>query len=208
MAHLESDQADFTAEPLKSPSAAGPFRPHGLVDQAAEAALSLAADRRWDQISLREIALAAGAPLADLYAATPGKIALLDHLSRSLDARALASAEADTSAETIDRLFEAVMARLEAMEPHRTALISIARSEGLLALAPRLPRTAKALLEAAGIDTGGVRGALRLAAMTGVWTRVLQVWRDDEGALNRTMAEIDTQLKQINQRLSRLGAGF
>jgi hypothetical protein len=78
----------------------------------------------------------------------------------------------------------------------------------MLALAPRLPRTAKALLEAAGIDTGGVRGALRLAAMTGVWTRVVQVWRDDEGALNRTMAEIDTQLKQINQRLGRLGAGF
>jgi hypothetical protein len=120
----------------------------------------------------------------------------------------LASAEADGSAETMDRLFEAVMARLEAMEPHRAALIAIARSEGMLALAPRLPRTAKALLEAAGIDTGGVRGVLRLAAMTGVWTRVVQVWRDDEGALNRTMAEIDTQLKEINQRLGRLGAGF
>jgi hypothetical protein len=78
----------------------------------------------------------------------------------------------------------------------------------MLALAPRLPRTAKALLEAAGVDTGGIRGGLRLAAMTGVWMRVVQVWRDDEGALNRTMAEIDTQLKQINQRLGRLGAGF
>jgi AcrR family transcriptional regulator len=178
-----------------------------LVDRAAESALALAADRRWDQISLREIALAAGAPLADLYAETPGKIALLDRLSRTLDRQALASAERDSSAETIDRLFEAVMARLEAMEPHRTALIAIAKSEGMLALAPRLPRTAKALLEAAGIDTGGIRGGLRLAAMTGVWTRVLQVWRDDEGALNRTMAEIDTQLKQINQRLGRLGAG-
>jgi len=208
MADLQSDQADFTAEPLKTPYASGPFRTDGLVDRAAAAALALAADRRWDQISLREIALAAGAPLADLYAATPGKIALLDHLSRSLDAQALASAEMDTSSEAIDRLFEAVMARLEAMEPHRTALIAIARSEGLLALAPRLPRTAKALLEAAGIDTSGIRGGLRLAAMTGVWTRVLQVWRDDEGALNRTMAEIDTQLKQTNQRLSRLGAGF
>ncbi len=179
-----------------------------LVDRAAESALALAADRRWDQISLRDIALAAGAPLADLYAEAPGKVALLDHLSRTLDRKALASAEADSSAETIDRLFEAVMARLEAMEPHRTALIAIAKSEGMVALAPRLPRTAKALLEAAGIDTGGVRGALRLAAMTGVWTRVLQVWRDDEGALNRTMAEIDTQLKEINQRLGRLGAGF
>jgi AcrR family transcriptional regulator len=179
-----------------------------LIDRAAEAALALASDRRWDQISLRDIALAAGAPLADLYAEAPGKVALLDHVSRKLDRQALASAEADGSAATIDRLFEAVMARLEAMEPHRTALIAIARSEGVLALAPRLPRTAKAMLEAAGVDTGGVRGAVRLAAMTGVWTRVLQVWRDDEGALNRTMAEIDTQLKAVNQRLGRIGAGF
>jgi AcrR family transcriptional regulator len=197
MAHLQPDKA-----PLISSGASS------LVDRAAEAALALAVDRRWDQISLREIALAAGAPLADLYAEAPGKIALLDHLSRTLDRKALASAEADGSAETIDRLFEAVMARLEAMESHRTALIAIAKSEGMLALAPRLPRTAKALLEAAGIDTSGVRGALRLAAMTGVWTRVLQVWRDDEGALNRTMAEIDTQLKEIDRRLGRIGAGF
>jgi AcrR family transcriptional regulator len=197
MAHLESEKS-----PLASSGAAG------LVDRAAEAALALAADRRWDQISLRDIALASGAPLADLYAEAPGKVALLDHLSRTLDRQALTAAETDGSAEAFDRLFEAVMSRLEAMEPHRSALIAIARSEGMLALAPRLPRTAKALLEAAGIDTGGLRGALRLAAMTGVWTRVLQVWRDDEGALNRTMAEIDTQLKEINQRLGRLGAGF
>jgi AcrR family transcriptional regulator len=197
MAHLESDKAPLITSGTSN-----------LVDRAAEAALALMADRRWDQISLRDIALAAGAPLASLYAEAPGKIALLDHLSRTLDRQALASAEADGSAETLDRLFEAVMARLEAMEPHRHALIAIARSEGILALAPRLPRTAKALLEAAGSDTGGVRGALRVAAMTGVWTRVLQVWRDDEGALNRTMAEIDTQLKQTDQRLGRLGAGF
>jgi len=202
MANLKSDPAGSSKHPSASDASSS------WVDRAADAALALAADRRWDQISLREIALAAGAPLADLYAQAPGKIALLDHLSRMLDRQALASAEADGSAETMDRLFEAVMARLEAMEPHRAALIAIARSEGMLALAPRLPRTAKALLEAAGIDTGGVRGVLRLAAMTGVWTRVVQVWRDDEGALNRTMAEIDTQLKEINQRLGRLGAGF
>jgi AcrR family transcriptional regulator len=179
-----------------------------IADRAAEAALALAADRRWDQISLRDIALAAGAPLATLYAETPGKVALLDHLSRCLDGQALAAAESDGSAQASDRLFEAVMARLEAMQADRSALIAIAQSEGLLALAPRLPRTAKTLLEAAGIDTGGVRGALRAAAMTIVWSRVLQVWRDDEGTLNRTMAELDRQLKDMTARLSRIGAGF
>ena len=90
----------------------------------------------------------------------------------------------------------------------RTALIAIGRAQGPAMILPRLPRTAKALLEAAGIDTGSLRGGLRVAAMTGVWARTLQVWRDDQGALNRTMAEIDKQLRTMNERLKRVGAGF
>ncbi len=179
-----------------------------LLDQAVDCALSLAADRPWGEISLRDIALASGVSFAELYARAPGKDALLQRLSRRFDAAALASAEADDGGETHDRLFEAVMARLEAMAPHRDALIAIARARGPLAIAPHLPVTAKALLESAGIDTGGPRGALRVAGMTRVWIRTLQVWRDDQGALNRTMAEIDKQLRGLDQRLKRIGAGF
>ncbi len=187
----------------------GPGAPASdILDRAAASALELAADRPWSEISLRDIARAAGVSFAKLYARANGKDALLDHLSRRADAAALTSGEADESAEAHDRLFEAVMARLEAMAPHRDALIAIGRAVGPLALFPRLPRTAKALLEAAGIDTGGARGALRLAGMTRVWARTLQVWRDDQGALNRTMAEIDKQLRTMNQRLGRVNAGF
>ena len=182
--------------------------PRDILDRAAECALELAADRPWSEISLRDIARAAGVSFAELYARADGKDALLDHLSRRADAAALDSGEADESAEPHDRLFETVMARLEAMAPHRDALIAIGRAVGPLALFPRLPRTAKALLEGAGIDTGGARGALRLAGMTRVWARTLQVWRDDQGALNRTMAEIDKQLRTLNQRLGRVNAGF
>jgi len=71
-------------------------------------------------------------------------------------------------------------------------------------LAPHLPRTARAVLEAAGIDATPPR----ILAMTAVWARVVQVWRDDEGALNRTMAEIDKRLKLMRERLARLGQGF
>ncbi|WP_254063178.1 TetR family transcriptional regulator [Caulobacter sp. S45] len=179
-----------------------------LLDRAGEQALALAMDKPWSEISLRDIARAASLSFAELYARAPGKTALLDHMSRRFDAAAFASAEADDSAEAHDRLFETVMARLEAMAPHRDALISIARSQGILVIAPHLPRTAKALLEAAGIDTGGPVGAIRIAGMTRVWARTLQVWRDDQGALNRTMAEIDKQLRTFNQRLKRVGAGF
>ena len=181
--------------------------PH-ILDTAADAALALAEERLWADITLRDIALAAGVTFADLYSRAPGKAALLERLSARFDRAALTTAELEPAADPHDRLFEAVMARLEAMEPHRAALVAIGRSEGLAALGPRLPRTARALLEASGIDTGGVKGAARIAAMTAVWTRVLVVWRDDEGALNRTMAEIDMQLKRMRRGLERVRAGY
>jgi AcrR family transcriptional regulator len=178
------------------------------LDRAAQAALVLAEDRPWDEVALRDIAKAAGLSFAELYARAPGKSALIDRLSRRFDAEALALSEAEDAPDAHDRLFEAVMARLEVMAPHRHALIAIARADGPAAMAPRLPRTARALLEAAGVDTGGRKGLLRVAAMTAVWARTLQVWRDDEGAFNRTMAEIDKRLRQMRTRLGQVGAGF
>ncbi len=179
-----------------------------VLDRAADAALRLAGETPWADITLRDIATAAGAPFAELYVRAPGKNALLDRLSKRLDDAALKASD-DPSPDVGDRLFEVVMARLEAMEPDRIVLIAIARSEGLSPrMARRLAFTARALLEAAGVDAGGRRGAIRLVAMTAVWARVLQVWRDDEGALNRTMAEIDKRLKLMRKRLGQVGAGF
>ena len=190
------------------PDAATSSGAASILDRAADTALSLAADRPWVEISLRDIAVASGVGFAELYAKAPGKTALLERLAERLDRAALNTAELEPAGAPHDRLFEAVMARLEAMEPHRAALIAIGRAEGLAALGPRLPRTARALLEAAGIDSSGLKGAARIAAMTAVWLRILVVWRDDEGALNRTMAEIDKQLKQMQSALNRIRAGY
>ena len=183
-------------------------QPADVLDQAADAALKLAGETPWADLTLRDIALGAGVSFAALYARAPSKSALIDRLSKRLDQAALKAAE-DPSPDVGDRLFEAVMGRLEVMESDRIVLIAIARSEGPSPrVARRLAVTARALLEASGVDAGGRRGALRLAAMTGVWVRVLQVWRDDEGALNRTMAEIDKRVKLMRKRLGRVGAGL
>jgi hypothetical protein len=179
-----------------------------ILDRAAAAALTLAADRPWTQISLRDIALKAEVPFAELYARADGKGAVLNHLATRFDRAALATASAPSSengdATTHDRLFDAAMARIEAMEPHRAALIAISRSESVVVSALRFPRTARAVLEAAGVDATPVR----LTAMAAVWGRTLQVWRDDEGALNRTMAELDKRLKQMASGLEKVGAGL
>ena len=178
-----------------------------VADAAVDALLSLAADRRWDEISLRDVAGRAGVSFAALYARVPGKAALLLRLGDRYDREALRAVDGDRQPQAHDRLFEAFMARLEAMAPHRDVLIAIGRAQPLL-VAAGLGRTARALAEGAGVDTSGARGALRLAALTPAWARTLQVWRDDEGALNRTMAEIDRLLRRATRRLGRVGAGF
>jgi len=91
----------------------------------------------------------------------------------------------------------------EPMEPWRAVLAGVEGS-AVVPLLPHLPRAARAILEAAGVEAT----APRLAAMTAVWARIVQVWRADEGALNRTMAEIDKRLKQLRTRLNTVGQGF
>jgi AcrR family transcriptional regulator len=183
-----------------SPKSDGPDETLG---RAIDALLALATERPWRDVSLRLIAETAGAPLTEIYTLANSKGALLAHLSARFDEVALATA-ATPSDDAHDRLFDAIMARVEAMEPHRAALIAIARDAGPLALILHFPPTARAILEAAGVDATPPR----LAAMTALWARTAQVWRDDEGALNRTMAEIDKRLKQMRDRLRRIGAGF
>jgi AcrR family transcriptional regulator len=177
--------------------------PEQAREVGSAALLALAAERPWRQITLRDIAERAGLPLSELYAAAASKEALLAHLAARQDVAALATAQTPSD-DPHDRLFDATMARVEAMQPDRAALIAIARETSALALAPHFPRTARAILEAAGVEATPPR----VLAMTLVWARVAQVWRDDEGALNRTMAEIDQRLKQMRARLGRIGAGF
>ncbi len=175
-----------------------------LLHRAGEALLDLAAERPWRDVTLRQIAERAAIPLGELYPLANAKTALLDNISARFDQAALATA-ATPSDDVHDRLFDAVMARVEIMQPRRAALTAIASGPGgVFTFATHLPRTARAILEAAGVAATPPR----LAAMTAVWARTAQVWRDDTGALNRTMAEIDKRLKQMRDRLGRIGAGY
>jgi AcrR family transcriptional regulator len=175
-----------------------------ILDRAAAAALTLAGERPWRQVSLRDIAARAELHFADLYAAAPGKAAVISHLARRFDVAALATADAGGEGDPHDRLFDAALARLEAMQPHRNALLAVAAGESPLEIARRAPATARAILEAAGLDATPPR----LAAMGAVWIRLLQVWKTDDEALARTMAEADKRLKQMRSGLNRIGAGF
>ncbi|HEY2049632.1 MAG TPA: TetR family transcriptional regulator [Caulobacteraceae bacterium] len=181
-----------------------PAAPREDFDPAATALLDLARERPWSEISLRDVAERAGVELVDLYGEARGKAAILWRISEMLDRAALRTAATPSEEDPHDRLFDAAMARIEAMEPHRPALVALSREAPRLVAAAHFPATARAILEAAGVPAT----APRVAGMTLAWARVVQVWRDDEGALNRTMAELDKRLRQLRSRLGRIGAGF
>jgi len=120
------------------------------LDPAAAALLELARERPWSEIALRDVAERAGVELVDLYGEARGKAAILWRISEALDRAALRTA-ATPSDDPHDRLFDAAMARIEAMEPHRAALTALSREAPRLIAVAHVPATARAVLEAAGV---------------------------------------------------------
>lgn len=103
---------------------AAPRRPN--PDRVVDAALGLAADRPWREISLADIAGAAGIRLDQLHALFRSKDAILDAFTARIDAQVIRGTDEEAAAEPVrDRLFDVLARRFEALRPHRTALASI-----------------------------------------------------------------------------------
>jgi len=168
------------------------------------AALRLAAERPWPGITLRDIADAADVSLSDLAAEFTGKSQILIAFNRTIDDAVLRNAPKPSAGQSArDALFEAIMARFDALTPYRAAVRSIAAepvADGRLLLS--LLTSQRWLLAVAGIDTDGVRGKLRIAGLTSVYAGVFRTWlRDDDPGLARTMAALDRRLRSGERTL-------
>lgn len=172
-------------------------------DTALDAFLGLAADKGFAAVALRDVAQASGLGLADLYRLYPDKVALVAAFLARVDAEVLAgtSNQGDPEETARDRLFDTMMRRYDALRPHKAALRAIrlaARRDPMLALAlgPALRRSMAAMLEAAGIPSDGLAGALRQNGLLALHYAVSRVFDQDEtGDLSKTMAALDGRLK-------------
>ncbi len=154
----------------------------GRANAIIDAALRLAARRRFEDVAIADIAADAGVSLADFRDAFPSKGAVIGGFWRRIDRAVLdqcAVQHLDDPAR--ERLFGVLRRRLEAMEPWRDALASVA------AWAARDPLAAAALnretvnsmrfmLEAADIENDGTAGAIKLQGLAFAWSRVLDSW--------------------------------
>jgi AcrR family transcriptional regulator len=168
-----------------------------------DAFLRLVGDKGYGDVTLRDVAAAADVGLADLYRLYPDKVALVSAFLARTDAAVLAGTprEADPEETARDRLFDVMMRRYDALKPHRAAWRAIARAAMRdpllgLALAPAVRRSVGAMLEAAGLASDGLSGAVRQNGLMAIHAAVLRVFERDESAdLSKTMAALDSRLK-------------
>ena len=171
------------------------------------AALRLAGERPWSEVSLREIAEAAGVNLAGLSESFSSKSEILGAFVKHVDNAVLAIAPVPQPGESQrDALFEVIMARVEALASYKSAIDSIVKSgEAELRMLRPLLASQAWMLQAAGIDSGGPAGALRTAGLVSVYAAVLRVWlEDDDPGLARTMAALDRKLRHGESVMSAL----
>ncbi len=168
--------------------------------------MALAAERGWRDLPLEDVASRAGVPLAELLRRFPSRADILAELGRVADAAMLdGEADLDRGEPVRDRLFDRVMRRFDALLPYRAGLRRIAEDlprdpAALLPLVPRLGRSMAWTLEAAGLPAAGIRGALRVKALSFVYLRAMRVWLSDESVdLSRTMASLDGQLRRLEE---------
>ncbi len=168
-----------------------------------EAFMALLGEKRFEAIGLGEIAERAGLTLADLRDAFDGKVSILADFVRRTDRAVLDGIEPPSAEESArDRLFDIVMRRLDLLAPHKAALgsldASVRRDPGLALCLNRVALdSARFMLAAAGIGTGGLLGAARAQGYVLILARVLPVWREDEDPdQGRTMAALDRALER------------
>lgn len=185
------------------------------AERLIEAALVLAAERRWRDISLAEIAEAAKLPLVEAYRTFPSKTAILDGFARAVDIEVLADASlgedwASEGSAARDRLFDVLMRRFDVLQPHRAALGNLLYDQARDPLAAlgglcRLERSMAAMLEAAQLSASGCRGRLRTKGLAAIQLATVRVWlRDESSDLAKTMAALDGHLRRIEALIGRL----
>lgn len=176
-------------------------------DTALDAFLVLIAEKGYANVALRDVAAGAGLGLAELYRRYPDKAALVAGFLARIDAEVIAGTPATSDPEETvrDRLFDVLMRRFDALRPHRAAVQAIRRAslgDPLLALslAPAVRRSMAAMLEAAGVPSDGVAGALRQSGLLAIYQAVSQVFaRDETTDSSKTMAALDSRLKRAEK---------
>lgn len=173
-------------------------------DACVHGFLELVGEMPFERVTLEAVGQRAGVGLGEMRVAFATPKDLLAAAFRHVDREVLAQGGPEDFAgePPKERLFEVLMRRLDALEPHRAAIASLTRSARRdPLLATELLRLAAAsqrwMLACAGLEATGLGGAARAHGLAVLFARVVAVWLDDEDpGLSRTMAKLDRELTE------------
>ena len=181
------------------------------AERMLDKALDLVAREGWSDTGLADMAGAAGVSLGTFLRHYPSRGAIVNAFARKVDLAMLASTDQITEGEGArDRLFEAVMRRFDAMRPDKEAARAMARdlSRRPLRAVCRLPRIACSMaltLQAAGLDSSGIQGLVRVKGLALIYLDTLRVWLDDDSEdMGKTMAALDRRLRRADRLIATL----
>ena len=187
-------------------------RKKNLAQIAVEAALRLAGNAPWNEISLVDIAAESRISEDDLRVLFPTKLSLLKTYSEQVNEQVAARGKSISMEESMkDRLFEAVMIRLDVLGNNKDAVANIMRAtlrgnpKTILAGAGALRRAMVQLLDLCGGSSGGLCGEVKLRALGLIYLGVLRVWlMDDTTDTAKTMAALDKALARAEALIKSL----
>jgi AcrR family transcriptional regulator len=184
--------------------------PADAKDAIIGALIELAGERHWEDIPLADVATRANVSLSTFRDLFPSKGAVLAGFLRKIDKIVLESTPATPADEPAkERLLAVLHRRLDALAPYKVGLEGIsewtARDPFAAAALNRLMlNSMRFMLEAAGIDSEGPVGALKLQGLVLAWRRVLQTWfSDDDPELAATLAALDQELTRGSRFIAR-----
>jgi ubiquinone biosynthesis protein COQ9 len=181
-------------------------------NKAIQAALELAAEGGWKNVTFAGIADRTGLSLSELRRDFTCKTDILRVFQRETDAEVLAKAKpaGDSEQSPRDRVFDMVMTRFEVMTPYKPALRRISddlccHPAEAVQLIPSALDSQYWMLASAGAKVDGPGTGLRVAGLASIYAKVFRVWLDDTSpGLDRTMAALDRRLKAGEQWLSNI----
>ena len=176
-----------------------------MADRVIDTAMALAAENGWRPLSMSSIATAADVPLTEVYRHFPSKIAILDGLTRRIDAAVLDGGPGDDEDSVRDRIFDLLMRRFDALNAQRSGIMAVVKDlprdpVSALSQLSALQRAMAWTLDLAGDPPDGLLGQIKARALGLLYLVVLRTWVDDDSPdMAKTMAALDRRLSQAEQ---------
>jgi AcrR family transcriptional regulator len=173
-----------------------------VKDSIIDAALILAVEEGWSEVSFEQVILAAQIDTAQALEYFDDKGDILVFYGRRVDAKLfkeMPSVLSDDMSER-EKIFDILMERFDIINEDREAVLSVLESfkgdpKQIILTFPHLAKSMTRVLEAAGVETEGIKGAAQVTGLVGVYLYIVRTWKEDESAdMAKTMAALDKAL--------------